>query len=235
MIRPPQCAAIALKNALHLAKKNATCLHVCHLTSTAELDVLQKFKSPFTSAEVTPHHLFLNEAAYGTQQNFVKVNPPLRTHKDNDALWDALRTGLIDCVATDHAPHTKGEKERAYHDAPSGMPGVETLLPLLLNEVNHGRLTLERLVAVTSTNSARIFGLSQKGTIAEGMDADLVLVDMEMTREIWNETLQTKCGWSPFHGRKLMGWPVLTMVNGQIVYQDGIIQNGPIGEEVIFR
>lgn len=232
MVRPAQCAAIAVKNALHLAKKNETCLHLCHMTSVEELDVLRKFKSSLTSAEVTPHHLFLNETAYATQQNFVKVNPPLRTKKDNDALWDALQKGLIDVVASDHAPHTKGEKERAYHDAPSGVPGVETLLPLLLNEVNHGRFTLERLVAVTSANAARIFGLSGKGAVREGMDADLVLVDMEMTREVWNETVQTKCGWTPFHGWKLMGWPVLTMVNGQIVYEDGMIQGGPVGREV---
>lgn len=232
MIRPAACAAIALKNALHFAKKFSTRVHVCHVTSAEELVVLRKFKSVQTSAEVTPHHLFLDETAYAFQQNFVKVNPPLRTKKDREALWTALKNGLIDIVASDHAPHTKGEKERSYKEAPSGVPGVETLLPLLLNEVNHGRLTLERLVAVTSANAARIFGLSSKGKIAPGMDADLVLVDMEMTREIWNETVQTKCGWNPFHGRKVMGWPVLTMVNGRIVYEDGMIQNGPVGREV---
>ena len=151
--------------------------------------------------------------------NFAKMNPALRTQKEVDALWAGINSGAVDCIATDHAPHTRDEKEADYDEAPAGVPGLETMLPLLLDAVNKGRITLEKVVQLTSANPARIFGVKDKGKIKVGMDADLTIIDMKKEKEVKNEELFTKCGWSPFAGRNLKGWPVTTIVNGKICFR----------------
>lgn len=217
--RPPECAYEAVKEVLHLAKKYGTRVHLCHVSTEKELEVIRKFKNPNVSAEVTPHHLFLNDQDYEQYGNLVKVNPPLRAAADQVALWAALKSGLIDMVATDHAPHLMEEKNLPYEQAPSGVPGVQTMLPLLLNAVSEGKLTLPQVVALTSYHPARKFGFTKKGLVKAGFDADFTVVDMDLLEKVCHHYLWSKCGWSPFHGWILKGWPVMTFVAGELMYE----------------
>lgn len=216
LIRSSSAAREAVKTILHLAKKQNARVHITHVSTSAEVEELKKFASPLVTADCTPHHLFLTQSAYADRGNFVKVNPPLRTNEDRQALWKALHDGIIQAVASDHAPHTKAEKEQSYEKAPAGVPGVETLLPLLLDAVNHGEATLEEVIKWTSANPAKLLGFKNKGKIEVGADADLVVVDMDKEQEVGK--LKTKCNWSPFLGWKLKGWSILTVVNGKTVY-----------------
>lgn len=221
LIRSPKCAYQAVKQALQLAKKYGTRLHVCHLSTGLEVSALRKFKNKKVTAEVTPHHLFLSDKDYKKYGNLIKINPPVRGIADQTALWKGIKSGLINIVATDHAPHLLSEKKLPYDKAPSGIPGVQTMLPLLLDAVNKKKLSLPQVVALTSTNPAKIFGLNGKGQIAAGMDADFTVVDMLLTEIVDKKNLYSKCGWSPFEGWKLKGWPVMTFVNGELMYQWG--------------
>lgn len=216
LIRSDKCAYEAVKHVLHLAKKYNHKVHIAHVSSLLEIGEIRKFKTDKVTCEVAPHHLFLNLHEYAAQGNFVKTNPPLRTSGDQDALWSAIDDGTIDIIATDHAPHLFKEKDVSYLKAPSGVPGVETMLPLLLNEVNRGRLTLNKVSELTSLRPAEIFGLSGKGKIEKGYDADLVICDMLVEKIVKNDHLKTKCKWSPFNGWKLLGWPVITVCSGKV-------------------
>lgn len=220
LARPTECAFDAVRRVLHLAKKYEARVHITHVTSAEELEEIRKFKTDKVTCDVTPHHLFLDVHAYDEQGNRVKVNPPLRSREDREALWGALDEGLIDMIGTDHAPHLLEEKDaERYEDVPAGVPGLETMLPLLLESVNRGRLTLERVVEMVSARPAQVFGQTGKGRIEVGADADITVVDMRMEKEVRNEDLLTKCKWSPFAGMKLHGWPVLTIVGGKVVWK----------------
>ncbi|MBI2639201.1 dihydroorotase [Candidatus Peregrinibacteria bacterium] len=237
LIRSPDAAFHAVKELLHLAKKHNARVHVTHCSTVDEVEELRKFHGPTVSADCTPHHLFLSQSAYADRGNFVKMNPPLRTNKDRHALLEALRRGYIQAVASDHAPHTKGEKEQTYSKAPAGVPGTETLLPLLFDAVHHGELTLHDVAKITAENPARILGIRGKGRIEAGYDADLAIVDMEKTMEVGHHNgphhgFFTKCGWSPFSGWKLKGWPVTTIVNGEIAYENGRVNKKVRGREI---
>lgn len=215
--------------AINLIKETKNRLYLCHLSTAKELSYLKKYLKGKVYAEVTPHHLFLTES--DDKDGFTKMQPTLKTRADQEVLWKALNSGLIDTVASDHAPHTVEEKKQekiAY-----GVPGVETTLPLLLNAVNENRITLERMVELCSQNPARIFGIYNKGFIRKGFDADLVIVDLNLVKEVRNAELFTKCGWSPFNGWKLKGWPVATIINGQLAYDNGNFL-GPLAKEVHF-
>lgn len=231
-LRPPAAALDALSFVLDMAEKYQRRVHICHVTTAGEAELLKKRKSALISAEVTPQHLFLDESVYERLKNYAKVNPPLRKSFDREALWQALKDGVIDMLATDHAPHTKAEKERDYFDAPAGMPGLDTMLPLLLNEVCVGNMTLMEVVRVTSYNAARRFGLAGRGEIISGAAADLVVVDMDERKKVDNADLKSKCGWSPFEGWGLRGWPYATLVNGKIAYYQGQFVGQPGGMEV---
>lgn len=223
-VRPPEAALRATQRALQFATQYHTRLHVCHVSTAEEVELLKRFRSDRISSEVTPHHLFLEESALEDLGNGAKVNPPLRTLKDNVALLAALAAGDIDVVATDHAPHLLAEKHQIYAKAPSGVPGLETCLPLLLNAVNLGQLSLMDVVRVTSTKPALLFGFADRGVLEVGRKADLVLVDMD-----WEQTVEnggpgacyTKPQWSPFAGRSLKGWPVMTVIEGEIRMRKG--------------
>ncbi|MEW6329304.1 MAG: dihydroorotase family protein, partial [Candidatus Micrarchaeota archaeon] len=178
-IRSPLCAALALSKILFLAHRAPRKIHICHVSTGGELALLRS-RGKNVTCEVTPHHLFLSEEDLKKLGNFGKTNPPLRAKKDQAALWHHLH--MIDIVASDHAPHTREEKEKNYRAAPSGVPGVETTLPLLLDAANKKRMTLARIVQMTSSNPARIFNLKSKGALAAGKDADLVLVDLKKSR-----------------------------------------------------
>ena len=162
------------------------------------------------------------------------MNPPLRDARHREALWAAIADGLVDVLGSDHAPHTLAEKRETYPDSHSGMPGVQTLLPVMLDHVAAGRLSLERLVELTGSGPARIFGIAGKGRIVRGWDADLVLVDLAARRKVDTAWLRSRAGWSPYEGRALTGWPVATILRGEVVAQDGELVGQPIGQPVRF-
>lgn len=231
-IRAPECAEQAVAAALDLVKKYHARVHFCHVSTRVELDLIRKFKkqqpteiSALVSVEVTPHHLFLSDSDYETYGNLVKVNPPLRSKDDVDALWDGILDRTVDMIATDHAPHLLEEKQLPYSQAPSGVPGVQTMLPLLLNAVHQGKFgksvekALQKVVELCAQNPARRFGIQGKGAIAEGFDADLTIVDLKLHERVCHKFLWTKPDWSPFHGWWLTGWPVMTFVNGELMYE----------------
>ncbi len=220
-IQDNQAALNATKLALALAAKYKRRLHILHLSTGEEAELLRQNKPAWVTAEVTPQHLLLNREAYGTIGSLAQMNPPLRRAEDNEILWQALLDGVIDFIATDHAPHTLAEKAQPYPACPSGMPGVETSLPLMLTQAAKGRCTVAQVSRWMSTAVAEGFGIVNKGKIEVGYDADLILVDLETYKTVRTEDLQTKCGWSPFTGWALTGWPVVTIVGGQIAYDHG--------------
>lgn len=232
-VRSPECAARSVQRLCELAYKYGKKLHVAHVSSEAELEVLEKFKAHGVTCEIAPHHLFLTADDYPMLRNFAKMNPPLRNQSDVFAAWKALKSGLIDMVATDHAPHSIEEKELSYVDAPSGVPELDTLLPLMMNAVDQEGLALSEVVRVCCEKPAGIFGLVGKGFLDPGCDADIVVVDPEIEKIVQRKDLRTKCGWSPYEGLKLKGWPVKTFVNGVKVFENGDVFAGGFGKEVV--
>jgi dihydroorotase len=212
--RTAEAEAAAVDRACEVAAEFDTRLHVAH-TSTPE--AVDAASDAGATCEVTPHHLFLSRDDAADLGTFGRMNPPLRSEERRQAVYDRVADGTVDVIATDHAPHTREEKETRLLDAPSGVPGVETLLPLLLAEAREGRLGYDRVRDLVAANPADVFDLPRKGRIAEGMDADLVLFDPEATREIRGEDLHSKCGWTPFEGRTGV-FPELTLVRGRVVY-----------------
>lgn len=233
-IRDAECALIATKFALSLSKKYRRRLHILHLSTKEEAQLLRDDKPAWVTAEVIPNHLFLNILDYETQGSRVQMNPPIRSSKDNALLWQALRDGVIDFVATDHAPHTLEEKSQPYPKCPSGMPGVEMSLPLMLTEMVAKRCTLAEIQHWMCKGPALAYGISNKGEIAEGWDADLTLVDIGTYKIVRDENTFTKVRWSPYRGRELTGWPLYTVVNGRVVFDNGRIRDGVLGQALRF-
>ncbi|OLP18752.1 dihydroorotase [Leptolyngbya sp. 'hensonii'] len=234
-IQDHQAALNATQLALKLSKQYQRRLHILHLSTAEEAELLRRDKPAWVTAEVTPQHLLLNTSAYEQIGTLAQMNPPLRSPHDNEVLWQALRDGVLDFIATDHAPHTLEEKARPYPDSPSGMPGVETSLPLMLTQAMQGRCTIAQVSHWMSTAVAKAYGIRHKGVIAPGYDADLVLVDLNHSRPVRREDLRTKCGWSPFEGWNLTGWPVITLVGGQVVYDRGHLNTQVRGRALSFQ
>ena len=231
--RPPICAALAVSRALALTERFGTRLHVCHVSTAHELVLIRdaKARGVKVTCEMTPHHLFLNSDDETRLGSLGQMNPPLRSQKDVDALWENL--GIVDCIATDHAPHTLEEKRRSA--PPSGVPGLETALPLLLTAVHEGKLLLLEIARLLTEGPANICGLERKGHIAPGYDADLTLVDANTEWTIGEQPLQTKCGWSPFEGRKVKGSIASVFLRGREVYADGEILVTPAYGQIVAR
>lgn len=234
-IQDNQAALNATQLALKLSKKYRQRLHILHLSTAEEAELLRVDKPSWVTAEVTPQHLLLTTEAYQELGTLAQMNPPLRSRHDNEVLWQALRDGVIDLIATDHAPHTLEEKAKGYPHSPSGMPGVETSLPLMLTQAMQGRCTVPQVAHWMSTAVAEAYRIPNKGAIAPGYDADLVLVDLNTYRPVRREELLTKCGWSPFEGWNLTGWPVMTLVGGQIVYERGKLNTEVRGKALTFE
>jgi len=226
--RPAAAEAAAVEEAVEIGAAAGARIHIAHTSTPEGVDAAVDGGA---TCEATPHHLFLSRADATELGTYGRMNPPLRSETRRQALWDRLVDGRIDIVATDHAPHTTAEKEASLWDAPSGVPGVETMLPLLLERARHGEISYERVRDVTATNVAAVFDLPQKGRIAEGNDADVVLVDPERPREIRGDDLHSKCGWTPFEGMTGV-FPSLTMVRGTVVYEDGAFVGDAVGENV---
>ncbi|MBK1990784.1 dihydroorotase [Sphaerospermopsis aphanizomenoides BCCUSP55] len=233
-IQDNQAALLATQLALKLSKKYQRRLHILHLSTAEEAELLRQDKPSWVTAEVTPQHLLLNTDAYQKIGTLAQMNPPLRSPHDNEVLWQALRDGVIDFIATDHAPHTLEEKAQIYPNTPSGMPGVETSLPLMLTAAMAGKCTVAQVANWMSKAVAVAYGIPNKGEITPGYDADLVLVDLNTYRPVKREEQLTKCGWSSFEGWNLTGWPVTTIVGGEIVYDKGQVNTHIRGQALTF-
>ncbi len=232
--RDVEAAVRATKRILRIARDAGRRIHVLHISTAEEVPLLAAAKDVATM-EATPQHLTLAAPdCYEQLGSYAQMNPPIREAYHREGLWQAVQTGVVDVIGSDHAPHTAEEKARDYPKSPSGMPGVQTLLPLLLNHMAEGRLTLQRLIDLTSAGPQRIFGIAGKGRIALGYDGDFTLVDLKAEREITNDWLASKCGWSPFEGMTIKGWPVGTIIRGRSVMRDGQLLGSPIGEPVRF-
>ena len=235
--RPVEAALKATTKATKLALKYNKRLHVLHLSTAEEVQFIREHKSTnLITCETTPQHLLMNAPdIYNEIGSFAQLNPPIREKYHQEELWKGLLDGTIDCIATDHAPHTLEEKSLPYGQAPSGMPGVETSLTLMLNEVSKGRIKLENIVQLMSENPANIYKMKNKGFIKPGYDADITIVDMNKEKTILNESMKTKCGWTAFNGVKTKGWAQYTIVNGNIVYDDGKLDLDHRGGKIDFK
>lgn len=210
--RPKIAALCAIRKLLAVGIQGR--VYILHVTSYEEADLA----SPFYR-EATPHHLFLNASTTKGLGNYAKVNPPIREEGDRASLWRALNSGMIDTIGSDHAPHLRGAKDR--EDAPSGVPGVETSLPLMLDSSLKGLLPLEKVVELMCYNPSKIFRIKGKGRIELGADGDVTIVDLRKERKVSGEELHYKCGWTPYEGMVLKGWPVVTILGGRVVFRDG--------------
>lgn len=233
-IRDNLCALRATERALAFSKRHRRPLHILHLSTHEEVELLRRDKPAWVKAEVIPNHLFLNSKDYERLGNRAQMNPPIRAPADNAALWQALRDGIIDFIGTDHAPHTLAEKDLEYPNAPSGMPGVETSLPLMLTHMTAGKCTLAEIQRWMCSAPAEHYGIPNKGKLVEGWDADLTLVDIQHRASVQNHALFTKVKWSPYEGWNLVGWPQCTVVGGRIVFEHGKIRDGVRGRSLAF-
>lgn len=229
-IRSALAAKVSTTAIIALAKKYRHRTHICHLSTAEEVSLL-KGLAPLITTEVTPQHLFKSSPdCYLQYGNFAKMNPPIRSSDHQKALIKGLKDGIIGCIATDHAPHTKEEKNQEFSKAPSGIPGVETSLPLLLNWAAEKQCHLADVIHWMCHQPARYFGIQNKGFLAVGYDADLVLVDLKKKKKV---KPQSKCGWSIFEGETLQGWPIMTLVNGQMVFREDDFFDSVKGQEII--
>src|SRR6478752_2705615 len=218
--RDAESARMCTERVLRLARTAGRRLHVLHVTTGDEIPLLADAKD-ISTAETTPQHLTLSAPeCYERLGTYAQMNPPIRDESHRQALWQAVREGVIDVIGSDHAPHTREEKNKTYPDTPSGMPGVQTLVTLLLDHVNKGNMSLERFVDLTAHGPQRIFGIASKGRIARGWDADFTIVDMNHSRKIENNWIASRCGWTPFDGMKNKGWAVAAILAGEIVVRD---------------
>ncbi|HEX3665109.1 MAG TPA: dihydroorotase [Rhizomicrobium sp.] len=232
--RDVETARRSTERVLALARRAGRRVHVLHVTAADELPLLAEAHD-IATAETTPQHLTLAAPdCYERLGTYAQMNPPIRDASHREALWRAVQDGVIDVIGSDHAPHTREEKEKIYPDTPSGMPGVQTLVTILLDHVNAGRLSLSRFVDLTSSGPMRIFGVAGKGRIVPGYDADFTIVDLKASRRIENSRMANKSGWTPFDGMTTTGWPMATVIRGRIVMRDGVLVAPANGTPVRF-
>ncbi|MEQ1714713.1 MAG: dihydroorotase [Hyphomicrobium sp.] len=232
--RDEEAALIATTRLVRLAEKHGKRVHVLHVSTAEEMALLSGHKD-YASVEVTPHHLTLAAPeCYERLGTYVQMNPPVRGERHRAAIWAAVENGIVDVLGSDHAPHTREEKDHAYPASHSGMTGVQTLVPIMLDHVNAGRLSLQRFVDLTSHGPQRLFGIRGKGRIAVGYDADLTVVDLKRRATITNKWIESRAGWTPYDGVKVTGWPAGTFVRGRRVMWDGEILGPAPGAPVRF-
>ena len=221
--RNVECAMSSTRRVVKIAERYNKRIHVLHVTTKEEVDFLAMHKKNVTF-ETTPQHLTLYAPdCYDSLGTYAQMNPPIRTKEHHDRLWAAIKNDVVDVLGSDHAPHLKVNKDKEYPNSPSGMPGVQTIFPVMLNHVNNGKLSLEKLIKLMCENPCNIFGIKNKGFIKENYDADLTIVDMKKDQIIKDEMIASKCGWTPFNNYKVKGFPVATIVNGNIVMHNGKI------------
>lgn len=233
-VRDAESAIRSTRRLVGLAEQLGRRIHVLHVTTAEEIAFLADHKAVAT-VEVTPQHLTLEgPEAYERLRGFAQMNPPIREGRHRAGLWRGVATGVADVLGSDHAPHTREEKARPYPASPSGMPGVQTLVPVMLTHVAEGRLTLERFVDLTSQGAQRVFGVARKGRLAEGYDADLTIVDLKARRTLSHAAMASRCGWTPFDGMEAKGWPVATIIRGTVVMRDDEVLMEGGGQPVRF-
>ena len=232
--RDSEVAVRATTRLLRLAWEAGRRVHVLHVSTEDETALLQEARD-IATFEITPQHLTLAAPeCYDRLGTFAQMNPPIREARHRDGLWRAVASGLCDVIGSDHAPHTREEKAQPYPNSPSGMPGVQTLLPVMLDHVAAGRLTLERLVDLVCHGPARIYNVVGKGRLTPGYDADLTIVDLAARRTIANDWIASRAGWTPFDGMTVTGWPRATIVRGHVVMRDDELVGTPQGAPVRF-
>lgn len=234
-VRDAESAIRSTRRLVGLAKETGARIHVLHVTTKEEMEYL-RFHKDVATVEITPQHLTLvGPEAYERLGSYAQMNPPIRSQEHVDALWLwGMQQGVADVLGSDHAPHTKEEKAKPYPASPSGMPGVQTLVPLMLTHVANGRLSLERFIDLTSAGAQRVFGTANKGRMAVSYDADLTIVDLKAKRTITHDQQATRSGWTPFDGVEATGWPMATIVRGRVVMQDGELIGSAQGRPVRF-
>jgi len=232
--RDAETALLATTRLVALARKAARRVHVLHV-STGDETVFLRGHKDIATVETTPNHLTLvAPECYERLGAYAQMNPPVRDATHREAIWQAVREGVVDVLGSDHAPHTREEKDKGYPDTPSGMPGVQTLVPIMLDHVNAGRLSLERFVDLTAHGPQRIFGLATKGRIAVGFDADFTIVDLKAKRTIENKWIASRCGWTPFDGVTVTGFPVGAILRGEVAMWEGAFQGAARGAPLKF-
>lgn len=232
--RDAETALRATMRLVTLAEAARRRVHVLHVTTAQEIQFLKDHKDLVT-VEVLPQHLTLTAEAYETLGTKAQMNPPIREAEHSEMLWWGINQGVVDVIGSDHAPHTLEEKAQVYPASPSGMTGVQTLVPIMLDHVASGRLTLERFVDLTSAGPARVYGIAGKGRVAVGYDADFTLVDLKARRTIEDKWIASRCGWTPFDGMTVTGWPMATVIRGRIVMRDDEVLGDPLGRPVRFQ
>lgn len=233
--RDSKACLIATQRVVALAKKYNKAVHILHVSSKEEMHFLKDYRD-VASIEVTPQHLSLQAPdCYEQLGSLAQMNPAIRDKTHQDALWQAVQQGLVDIIGSDHAAHTMDEKLKTYPDSPSGMPGVQTMLPLMLNHVNNNKLSLKHLVKLLAHNPVKRFKIKNQGMIKEGYRANLTLVDLKLKKQIESRWLASKCAWSPFVDWKIQGWPVFTFLHGKMVMGEGEVFDSPSGKEILFH
>jgi dihydroorotase len=233
--RDEECAFLGTRRILALARATGRPAHIVHVSTAEEYAYLQDFRDIATSEMLVNHLTQIGPECYEQLGGYAVMNPPIRDRRHYEAAWRAVRDGLIDTVGSDHAPHSRAAKERPWPDTAAGLTGVQTSVPIMLDHVNAGRLSLGRMVDLMAAGPARVYGAVTKGRIAAGFDADFTLVDMQRERTIENDWIVSPCGWTPFAGMRVKGWPVATIVRGHIVMQDGEVISPPVGRRVAFH
>ena len=232
--RNTECAISSTRKVVKIAERYNKKIHILHVSTKEEVDFLAMHKKNITF-ETTPQHLTLYAPdCYDKLGSYAQMNPPLRSKEHYDKLWVAIKNNIVDILGSDHAPHLKKNKDKEYPNSPSGMPGVQTIFPVMIDHVNNGKLSLEQLIKLMCENPCRIFGIKNKGYIKEGYDADLTIVDMNKEQIITNEMIASKCGWTPFNNYKVKGFPVGTIVNGNLVMLEGKIVSKAQGQPLNF-
>ena len=232
--RNEECALESTKRVVRIAQKYKKKIHILHVTTKQEIDFFSEKRDNVTF-EITPQHLTLFAPdCYEKLKTFSQMNPPIRSKDHYDRLWEAVKNSLVSTIGSDHAPHTKEEKNKKYPLSPSGMPGVQTLLPVMLDHVNNGRLKIEQLIKLVCENPCDLFGIKNKGYLKENYDADLTVVDMNKEVIIKDSWIESKCGWTPFNNYKVKGFPVATIVNGEIVMENSKIISTAKGKPLTF-
>jgi dihydroorotase len=232
--RDEVAALMATRRLVQLARESGKRIHILHISTKQEIEFLRDHKD-VASCEATPHHLTLvAPECYERLGSRAQMNPPVRSQDHRDGIWSGVEQGIIDVLGSDHAPHTLQEKARPYPASPSGMTGVQTLVPVMLDHVNAGKLSLARFVDLTSAGPARMFNIACKGRIAAGYDADFTIVDLKRTETITNGWISSRAGWSPYDGVRVTGWPVGTFVRGNRVMWEGELFKPSTGEPVRF-
>ena len=233
--RNEEVAISSTRKIVKIAKRLNKKAHILHVTTKEEVDFLSQNKGNVTF-EITPQHLTIYAPdCYDNLGSYAQMNPPIRDKSHYDRLWYAVRNNYNDTIGSDHAPHLKINKEKPYPNSPSGMPGVQTILPVMFNHMNNGKINLNQIVNFLCKNPVKIFGIKNKGYIKKNFDADLTIVDLKKEIEIKNENIESKCGWSPFNGYKFKGVPIYTIIGGDIKMQDGKIIGEPTGKPLSFK